>query len=95
MRAPPSPQPVPTGSFRAAPAALNREAADMPAASAMPSAMTNEIDGPTEFVIRPRGLQHGRWEAPAWAFWSAGAIVLVLVAFYALARLGYIRKKAG
>jgi hypothetical protein len=69
----------------------------MPAASAMPSAQGSaaDVEGPTEFVIRPTGLRHGRWEAPSWAFWSAGAIVLVLVAFYALARLGYIRKKTG
>jgi hypothetical protein len=82
-----------TGSFRAAPSALNREAADLPASSSMP-ASAGTLDGPTEIVIRPHGIRHGRWEAPAWAFWTAGGIVLALALAYALVRLGYIRRKA-
>lgn len=95
VRAPPPPQPVPPASFRAAPSALNREAADMPAASSMPSATVSDAVGPSGIVIRPTGLRHGRWEAPGWAFWTMGALVVVLAIFYALGRLGYIRKKAG
>jgi hypothetical protein len=67
----------------------------MPAASSMPTATVSGTEGPTEFVIRPTGLAHGRWEAPAWAFWTMGAIVVALAVFYALGRLGYVRKKPG
>jgi len=86
-------QAPPTGSFRPAPTTLNREAAELPSASAMPEA-TAPSDGPTEIVTRPTGLRHGRWEAPAWAFWTAGSVVIVLALVYALVRLGYVRRKA-
>ena len=80
--------PTPTSSFRAAPSALNREAADLPA---LPSASAGNVDtGPTEIVIRPTGLRHGKWEAPQWAFWTMGAIVVVLAIVYALIRIGTI-----
>jgi hypothetical protein len=46
--------------------------------------------GPSEIVIRPTGLRHGRWEAPQWAFWTMGAIVLVFALLYLLVRLGTI-----
>jgi hypothetical protein len=46
--------------------------------------------GPTEIVIRPTGLRHGKWEAPQWAFWTMGAIVVVLAIVYALIRIGTI-----
>ncbi len=81
--------PSPAGSFRAAPTALNREGADMPATSATASSGTLAT-GPTEEVIRPTGLRHGRWEAPQWAFWTAGAVIIVFALFYALVRLGTI-----
>jgi len=60
----------------------------------MPSAM-GTIEAPTEIVIRPHGLRHGKWEAPAWAFWTIGGLIVVLALAYALVRLGYVRKKAG
>jgi len=53
------------------------------------------IEAPTEIVIRPHGLRHGKWEAPAWAFWTIGGLIVVLALAYALVRLGYVRKKAG
>ena len=74
--------------FPQAPKALNRAGADMPSASAATTSA-----GPTEIVVRPNGLRHGRWEAPEWVFWSIGAAVLVLAAIYVLARLGYVGKK--
>ena len=89
MHAPPAP--APTSSFRAAPSALNREAADLPEASASASAMAIDT-APTEIVIRPHGLRHGKWEAPAWAFWTIGAAVLALAIVYAFGRL---KKKTG
>jgi hypothetical protein len=88
LRIPPNATPSPTGSFRPAPSALNREAADLPA---LPSASAGNVDtGPTEIVIRPTGLRHGKWEAPQWAFWTMGAIVVLLALVYALIRLGTI-----
>jgi len=77
--------------FPQAPPTLNRSAADMPVApSASASASAPEA---TEIVVRPSGLRHGRWEAPAWAFWTFGALVVVLAGVYALARLGFLRKR--
>ena len=47
--------------------------------------------GPTETVIRPdRACAHGRWEAPTWAFWSVGAIIVLAAVFYGLVRVGVI-----
>ena len=83
--------PPPSGSFRPAPSALNREAAEVPSASAGLDTTTTEM--PRESVIRPTGLRHGRWEAPSWAFWTAGTLVLVLSVVYALTRLGYLSRK--
>ena len=85
------PAPPPTGSFRPAPSALNREAAEMPSADA--TSQVNTIDTPQEVVLRPHGLRHGRWEAPQWAFWTAMGLVLVLALAYGLVRLGYFRRK--
>jgi len=76
--------------FPQAPKTLNTSGADLPAASGNPDVP----NGPTEIVVRPTGLRHGRWEAPAWAFWTIGATVVVLAALYALFRLGYLRKRA-
>lgn len=42
---------------------------------------------PTEVVIRPHGLAHGRWEAPPWAFYTAGGLAVVGALAYALVRL--------
>jgi hypothetical protein len=67
----------------------------VPAGSGMPSADVSAVEGPSEIVIRPTGLRHGKWEAPGWAFWTMGAIVVVLAVLYALGRLGYVRKKPG
>jgi hypothetical protein len=82
------------GSFPHAPTTLNRSAIDVaPTASAAPSATGTAQ--PSDVVVRPAGLRHGRWEAPAWAFWTAGALVVVLALAYVLGRLGYLRKKTG
>jgi hypothetical protein len=82
------PQPPATGSFRPAPSALNREAADLPALPSSSAAAAST--GPTEIVIRPTGLRHGKWEAPQWAFWTIGAVVVALAIVYALVRLGAV-----
>lgn len=50
--------------------------------------------GPTEAVTRPPpGLARGHWEAPAWAFWVALAVVLAGVAAYVAWRAGLLRVK--
>ena len=47
---------------------------------------------PTETVTRPDpGLARGKWEAPAWAFWLALALVVVGTAAYVLRRMGMLR----
>lgn len=82
--------------FPAAPTALNRSAADVPMASASTQAMaTATTEQPSDIVLRPKGLRHGRWEAPSWAFWTVGGLVVVLALAYALTRLGYFRKRPG
>ena len=49
---------------------------------------------PTETVTRPDpGLARGKWEAPAWAFWVALAVVLVGTTLYLLRRTGNLRLK--
>ena len=49
----------------------------------------------TEIVTRPEpGLARGRWEAPAWAFWVALAVVLVLAALTVLRRAGLLRLRS-
>ena len=89
VRIPPSPAAsgAPTSSVRAAPTALNREGADLPASSApgMP------VDtGPTETVIRPTGLRHGRFEAHEWVFWTMGAAIVLAAIAYGLVRIGVL-----
>jgi hypothetical protein len=55
-----------------------------PSAGAQPS-------GPTETVARPDpGLARGKWEAPAWAFWVALAVILAAATLYALRRFGVL-----
>jgi hypothetical protein len=47
---------------------------------------------PTETVTRPDpGLARGKWEAPAWAFWLALALLVVGTTLYVLRRLGMLR----
>jgi hypothetical protein len=88
MHAPPAPTPSPESSFRAAPSALNREAMS---ADPYASAYVNPVDTqPSELVIRPKGLRHGKWEAPAWAFWAVGGAILLFAIVYALGRVGVI-----
>ena len=81
--------------FPQAPPSLNRAAADVPMSSSSSGAPLPGSDTATEIVTRPTGIRHGRWEAPAWAFWTFGAAVLVAALLYALARLGYFRRRAG
>jgi hypothetical protein len=53
---------------------------------------------PTETVTRPDpGLARGKWEAPAWAFWLALALIVVGTAAYLLRRMGMLKlgSKAG
>jgi hypothetical protein len=53
-------------------------------ASPAPSATSTEI------VHRPdpgSGIQRGKWEAPAWAFYAMAAFVVVLAAAYLVRRL--------
>lgn len=58
-----------------------------PSAGAQPSGTAS-----AESVSRPDpGLARGRWEAPAWAFWVALAIVLIASTLYALRRLGILQ----
>ena len=48
----------------------------------------------TETVTRPDpGLARGKWEAPAWAFWVALAVVIVGVCLYVAQRMGFLRLK--
>jgi hypothetical protein len=48
----------------------------------------------TETVTRPDpGLARGKWEAPAWAFWVAMALVLAGASLYVLRRAGVLRLK--
>lgn len=45
----------------------------------------------TETVSRPEpGLARGKWEAPAWAFWVALAVILVGVGLYVAGRMGML-----
>jgi hypothetical protein len=47
---------------------------------------------PTETVTRPDpGLARGKWEAPAWAFWLALALIAVGTTAYVLRRMGILR----
>jgi hypothetical protein len=53
---------------------------------------------PTETVTRPDpGLARGKWEAPAWAFWLALALIAIGTTAYVLRRMGMLRfgAKAG
>ena len=62
-----------------------------PSASAPPRA---SAEGPSETVSRPDpGLARGKWEAPAWAFWVALALVLLAAALYAMRRMGMLQLK--
>lgn len=48
----------------------------------------------TETVTRPDpGLARGKWEAPAWAFWVALAVVILGVGLYVAKRMGLLRLK--
>jgi len=65
------------------PSALNREAASLPSASAAPAS-----SAPTEIVVRPDGLRHGKWEAPHGFFSFAGTLAYVgVVAYFAFRAL--------
>jgi hypothetical protein len=47
---------------------------------------------PTETVTRPDpGIARGKWEAPAWAFWLALALIAVGTTAYVLRRMGMLR----
>lgn len=49
--------------------------------------------GPTEIVTRPEpGIARGVWEAPAWAFWGALGLLVVVTTLYALQRAGLLRR---
>lgn len=45
----------------------------------------------TATVARPEpGLARGKWEAPAWAFWVALAVIVAGVGLYAAGRMGML-----
>lgn len=45
----------------------------------------------TETVSRPEpGLARGKWEAPAWAFWVALAVIVAGVGLYVAGRMGML-----
>ena len=47
---------------------------------------------PTETVTRPDpGIARGKWEAPAWAFWLALALLAIGTTAYVLRRFGMLR----
>jgi hypothetical protein len=49
----------------------------------------------TEMVSRPEpGLARGRWEAPAYAFWIALALIVLGSTAYVLWRMGILRLRA-
>ena len=49
---------------------------------------------PTETVVRPGGLRHGRWEAPPWAFYVMAGVLLVVALTTLLFRLRVLRLPA-
>jgi len=50
---------------------------------------------PSETVTRPDpGLARGKWEAPAWAFWVALAVIVAGTTLYVLRRAGRLRMPA-
>lgn len=46
---------------------------------------------PTEIVVRPTGLRHGRWEAPAWAFYVMAGVLVAGAVLALLVRLRVLR----
>lgn len=47
-----------------------------------------DASGGGEIVTRPEpGLARGRWEAPAWGFWAALAVIVSVTVLYVLRRL--------
>jgi hypothetical protein len=46
---------------------------------------------PTEIVVRPAGLRHGRWEAPTWAFYAMAGVIVVGAIITLLFRLRILR----
>ncbi len=58
-------------------------------ASAAAGSRAAPADTATEIVTRPDpGLARGKWEAPAWVFWTILALVIVSAAAYVLHRAG-------
>jgi hypothetical protein len=48
----------------------------------------------TETVTRPDpGLARGKWEAPAWVFWAALAVVVIATTLYVLGRMGILKRR--
>src|SRR5690606_13680247 len=76
--------PAPPVTWRMQPSASSAPNAPEPAPEPAPTA--------TETVIRPDpGLARGKWEAPAWAFWVALAVLVVGVGLYVARRMGLLR----
>ena len=46
---------------------------------------------PTETVVRPGGLRHGRWEAPSWAFYVMAGVIVAVALFTLMVRLRVLR----
>jgi hypothetical protein len=48
----------------------------------------------SETVTRPDpGLARGKWEAPAWAFWVALAVLAAATTLYVLGRMGILKRR--
>jgi hypothetical protein len=52
---------------------------------------------PAETVVRPEPgtLARGVWEAPAWAFYAAAALVVLAALLYAARSAGLFRRRRG
>lgn len=63
-----------------------------------PSASASAAPAPTatEIVHRPDpGLARGKWEAPTWAFYVAGAAAVLFALVYLGVRVGLFTRRAG
>jgi hypothetical protein len=61
---------------------------------AAPDASAAPAPSATEIVHRPEpGLRRGKWEAPAWAFWTAGGVIVLLAAAFVVLHFLLQKKK--
>jgi hypothetical protein len=68
-------------------------AASASASSAAPATAAPAPPSATEIVHRPEpGIARGRWEAPTWAFYVAGAVAVLFALVYLGARIGLFER---